>query len=280
PQLEQLRDRALAALATATGGAAVLANSAPHARHEVTCLPADLIARSGMADGQHLSNGLVAAWVAIDATTVTPLDAAVIAAADRSAPVGVTETDDRSIVIDNGVVAVTIDGDGLITSVWDHRAEREVILDGQRANVLELSPDTPIEYDAWDLDDYYANSVTEITDVDAIEIVDRGPLVAAVTVRRSFGRSQVIQTIVVRAGSARIDVITDIDWYEDDHVLKVAFPVDVHADTAACEVQYGHTMRPTHASTSWDAAKFEICAHRFVDVSEHGYGVALLNDCK
>src|SRR4029078_2343832 len=84
----------------------------------------------------------------------------------------------------------------------------------------------------------------------------------------------------LRAGSARLDIVNDIVWYESERVLKVAMAMDLPAREAACEIQFGHVMRPTHASTNWDAAKFEVCAHRWVDVSEHGYGVALMNDSK
>jgi alpha-mannosidase len=43
---------------------------------------------------------------------------------------------------------------------------------------------------------------------------------------------------------------------------------------------YGAARRPTHRNTSWDEVRFEVSAHRFADLSEPGYGVALLNDGK
>jgi len=275
-----LRSRSLAALTSSVGGSVMLANSAPHSRAEVVCLPSSLASSmSRAADGltQALGDGTLALYTEIDAMSVTGIDAARLV----TAPDAITaELDDGVIHIENGLLDVLIDGDGLITSIYDKRADREVIADGQRANVLELSTDHPIEYDAWDLDEYYANNTVEITDADSVEIIDAGPLVVSVRVQRSFGDSQITQTIVARAGSARLDVINEVSWHEDEKVLKVAFPVDVHADVANCEIQFGHVPRPTHASTNWDAAKFEICAHRWIDVSEHTYGVALLNDCK
>jgi alpha-mannosidase len=87
-----------------------------------------------------------------------------------------------------------------------------------------------------------------------------------------------VQDLTVRAGSARIDLSFDIDWHEEEKLLSLLLPLDVHAREAACDIQFGHVMRPTHASNSWDAAKFEVCAHRYVDVSEPGFGVAMLND--
>ncbi len=80
------------------------------------------------------------------------------------------------------------------------------------------------------------------------------------------------------AGSQRLDIETEIDWHESEKVLKASFPIDVHADRAASEIQFGHVYRPTHANTSWDAARFEVYAHRWVHVAEPGYGVAIVND--
>ena len=82
----------------------------------------------------------------------------------------------------------------------------------------------------------------------------------------------------MRAGSARLDIGIELDWQHDEHLLSIVFPLDVRADTAACDIQFGHVRRPTHPSNSWDAAKFEVCAHRYVDLSEPDFGVAVLND--
>ena len=97
---------------------------------------------------------------------------------------------------------------------------------------------------------------------------------------REFGDSTITQTMRLASGSRRLDFDTEVDWHEHHKFLKVAFPVDVHASRATYEIQFGHLERPTHTNTSWDVARFEVCAHRWADLSEPGYGVALLNDCK
>ena len=112
----------------------------------------------------------------------------------------------------------------------------------------------------------------------AIEVVDSGPLVGRVRVRYEFGASSATVTYTMRAGSARLDIGIELDWQHDEHLLSIVFPLDVRADTAACDIQFGHVRRPTHPSNSWDAAKFEVCAHRYVDLSEPDFGVAVLND--
>jgi alpha-mannosidase len=99
-------------------------------------------------------------------------------------------------------------------------------------------------------------------------------------VTRAFAASSLTQVISLAAASSSIDIETTIDWHERQKLLKLAFPLDIHADRSAAEIQFGHVFRPTHTNTSWDAARFEVAAHRFVDMSEHGYGVALLNDGK
>ena len=101
-----------------------------------------------------------------------------------------------------------------------------------------------------------------------------------VRVEREFGASSIIQHISLCAGSARIDFDTDVEWQEEHKFLKVAFPVNVHSPRATYEIQFGHIERPTHFNTSWDMARFEVCAQRWADLSEGDYGVALLNDCK
>jgi alpha-mannosidase len=182
--------------------------------------------------------------------------------------------------LDNGLLRVVIDDRGLVTSVTDLAAGREALAPGAAANLLQLHPDLPNEWDAWDVDRFYRNTVTDLTDVAELELVKTGEPgeVAAVRVTRAFGRSAVTQLITLRPGARRLDFETEVDWHEREKFLKAAFPVDVRADRSAAETQFGHVFRPTHANTSWEAAKFEICAHRFLYVGETGWGAALVND--
>ncbi|MFI5736487.1 alpha-mannosidase [Kribbella sp. NPDC051587] len=201
---------------------------------------------------------------------VAGLGAAVAAAAET--PVSVANG-----VLDNGVIRVTIDERGLITSLYDVEAAREVIAPGAVGNLLQLHVDTPNQWDAWDVDSFYKNNVRDVTEVDSVDFstVDG---VATVVVKRSFNRSTVTQTLRLEPGAKRVDIETEMDWHEAEKFLKASYPVDVHADRSASETQFGHIFRPTHQNTSWDAAKFEIAAHRWVHVAEAGYGVAVVND--
>ncbi|TWS18321.1 alpha-mannosidase, partial [Tsukamurella sputi] len=140
-------------------------------------------------------------------------------------------------------------------------------------NLLQLHRDIPNHWEAWDIDSFYRRDVTDLVDADSVSVEGD-----AVVVRRSFGDSAITQRIGLLAGSPAVDIVTEIDWHERQKLLKLAFPFDVHADRSAAETQFGHVFRPTHANTSWDAAKFEICAHRWVHVGEPDYGVAIAND--
>jgi alpha-mannosidase len=180
--------------------------------------------------------------------------------------------------LDNGLIRVELDDDGLITSIVDLLAGREVLAPGARGNLLQLHTDLPNHWDAWDIDEHYRRRRTDLTAASSVAAVEHGPLAGAIRVERSFGASSIVQTLQVRVGSRRLDITTDIDWQETEKLLKAAFPIDVHADRSTAEIQFGHIHRPIHTNTSWDAARFEIYAHRWVHVAEPGYGVAVLND--
>jgi alpha-mannosidase len=169
---------------------------------------------------------------------------------------------------------------GDIRSIRDHRFDREVLTPGSPGNVFQLHRDLPNDYDAWDVDPFYMETCEEVGGVTALEIVEQSELRAVVRIERKFGASLIVQRIAMCAGSARIDFDTDIEWQEEHKFLKVAFPVNVRSPRATYEIQYGHTERPTHYNTSWDMARFEVCAQKWADLSEGDYGVALLNDCK
>ncbi len=186
--------------------------------------------------------------------------------------------DERSGVLRNGRLAATWDATGQLCSIVDLLAERELVPAGKHASAVELAVDHPVRYDAWDVEHWARRAPEVIETVASIEVVAAGPLIGIVRIRRTFGPSSVSLSYVLRAGSSRLDVEVELDWQHDERLLSIAFPLDVRADTAACDVQFGVVHRPTHRSTSWDAAKFEVCAHRFVDLSEPSFGVAVLND--
>lgn len=206
----------------------------------------------------------------------TPHDAAPAVRAGRGAG-----DDAGTTVLDNGLVRVSVDSGGLLSSVRDLVAGREVVPEGARANLLQLHRDLPNRWDAWDIDASYRHNVTDLTGCEGVEVVIATDDEAVVEVRRSFGArgaSQAVQRIRLRRGGRRVEFETEVDWQESEKLLKVALPLDLRAEHSSAEIQYGHVRRPLHENTSWDVARFEVCAHRFVHVGEAGYGVAVAND--
>jgi alpha-mannosidase len=180
-------------------------------------------------------------------------------------------------VLSNGLVSVTVSAEGLITSAVDAASGRDAIAPGREANLLQLHQDLPNRWDAWDVDRFYRNRVTDLRAADSIEFT-RDNAGGHVTIVRSFSRSRVTQTLTLAPGSRTLRIDQETDWHETEKFLKVAFPLDVRAEHVAAETQFGYQKRVTHTNTSWEAAKFEASMHRFVQVEDSGFGVALVTD--
>jgi alpha-mannosidase len=202
---------------------------------------------------------------------------AVAAGAQPGEPVQLIERD-GAFVLDNGVIRVTVEASGLISSALDLATGREAIAPGGVGNLLQLHQDFPNMWDAWDVDRYYRNSVTDVTTVDAVAAARADDGSVRVTVRRSFSASAVTQVLSLAPGARTLVIDQSTDWHETEKFLKVAFALDVRAEHTAAETQFGAHRRVTHTNTSWEAAKFETSMHRFVLVEEPGFGVALVND--
>ncbi|WP_240675577.1 alpha-mannosidase [Cellulomonas endophytica] len=180
--------------------------------------------------------------------------------------------------LDNGLLRVRVDEDGTLGSVHDLVADREVLAARTAGNVLQLHVDQPARFDAWDVDEPYRRRRREVRSVAALRLEDGDPARPRVVVEREDGASSYVQTISLAAGERRVDLVLDVDWHERETFLKVAFPLAVHAVRSTAETQFGHVHRDTSTNTGWDAARFEVCAHRWLHVGEPGYGVALVND--
>ena len=192
--------------------------------------------------------------------------------ADTQAKNKVTVSDNS---IENDVIRIVFNDKYHIISVYDKEENREVLSDGAEANRIEIFEDYPREYDAWEITDYYKQKMWIADDVTEVSLIKNG-----LRIKRKYQKSEIIQDITLRNGSKRIDFATTVDWHEDHVLMKASFPVDIRNTYATYDIQFGNLQRPTHANTSWDAAKFEVCAHKWADLSETGYGVSILNDCK
>lgn len=182
--------------------------------------------------------------------------------------------------LENHFYRLELNERGQITSLFDKRRGREVLAPGARANVFQAFEDRPLNFDAWDIDLYYQEKMIEVEELVEAVVEETGPLRGVLRLAWRLYGSTITQRLTLYAHSPRIDFRTEIDWHEHQVLLKAAFPVAVRATRATYEIQFGSVERPTHWNTSWDWARFEVCGHKWADLSEGDYGVALLNDCK
>ena len=183
-------------------------------------------------------------------------------------------------LLENDYLRVELDARGDIVRVYDKVRSREVLAEGTVGNQFQAFEDRPMRFDAWDIDSYYEDKMWLSEEAVSVTVVESGPLRGTLEIRRRILGSEYTQRISLSHKGRQLDFATTINWQERHVLLKVAFEVTVLAPAATYEIQWGHVERATHRNTSWDWARFETCAQKWVDLSEDDYGVSLLNDCK
>ncbi|WP_259457918.1 alpha-mannosidase [Salipaludibacillus neizhouensis] len=183
-------------------------------------------------------------------------------------------------VLDTPFYHVKFNKLGEILSLFDKSEKREILRENELGNHFVLYEDRPWEYDAWNIEKSYLDKAYYIDSCEEFKITECSPLRVIIQLKKSFLNSYMKQKIIFYQHSKRIDFETTVDWHETNLLLKVEFPVDIHTSKASCDIQFGNVERQIHPNTSWDQAKFELCAHKWVDLSEPGYGIALLNNGK
>jgi alpha-mannosidase len=186
----------------------------------------------------------------------------------------------ESHALENEHLRAEFADNGELVRLWDKNAKRDVLVNGEHGNQFKMYEDKPGKYDAWDIVATYYEHEIPINGESTLEIDETGPLRGSLKLTRKIGNSTLVQRISLSADSRGLTFETEIDWYERQRLLKVGFPVAINADRATYDIAYGNIERPTHRNTSFDAARFEVPAHWWMDMSEYDYGVALLNDCK
>jgi alpha-mannosidase len=197
--------------------------------------------------------------------------------------VSVKEVSTDVFVLESDQLRVRVEA-GVITSLYDRLAEREVIPKGQKANQYIIFDDKPLYWQAWDVEVYHLETRKPLHSSETKIHEEKRHRVSLVTHTKISDKSS-IKTILTLAAAipgqqSHIEVTSTVEWHETMKFLKVEFPVDIRNTEASYETQFGVIRRPTHYNTSWDMAKFEVCSHRFADLSENGYGVSILNDSK
>lgn len=199
-------------------------------------------------------------------------------AEDGAPPVRLEETA-AGFVLQNDHLRAVVRRDGSVTSLRDKRTGREAL--AGPANRFVLFDDLPVNWDAWDVDAFHLEKSRPVAGAKTCRVLERHPLRVTLEFHYDISAtSRMRQLVTLDAVAPRLDFACDADWNEAHQFLKVEFPTTIRSDTAAYEIQFGHLRRPTHFNTGQDLARFEVCAHRWADLSEPGCGLALLNDCK
>lgn len=170
--------------------------------------------------------------------------------------------------------------DGRIISIYDRVHHRELVRPGTVANALELYEDKPMDFDAWDIDIYHREKMTALMPLGLPTVTEQGNLRTVLSWRYRTAESEILQDMILYAHTGRIDFETHVNWQESHKLLKAAFYTDIRTTKATYDIQFGHVERPTHWNNSWDLAKFEVCGHKWADISESDYGISLLNNGK
>lgn len=180
-------------------------------------------------------------------------------------------------VLENQHLRLEVAPDGTMARLYDKDHQREV-LDG-RGNQLWAYTDVPRYWEAWDIDASYVHEGREIP-ASQVKLIEGGPMRAGIWVERKIGESRLEQTYWLWGGSRRLEIETTADWQERRTLLRALFPLKVRTPEAWFDTAFGALARPTHTNTPWDAARFEVPALRWADLSEAGYGVSLMGGSK
>ena len=183
----------------------------------------------------------------------------------------------ENLVLENNFIRYEFAENGEILKAFDKESNKEVM---NKGNIFSLYVDRPSNWDAWDIDIYYENELVENAKPVTAEKIISGSVRDALKFELEIGVSKITQKVYLPKNSRRLDFETEVDWQEVHKMLRVSFDTKIKSSEATFDIQYGYVKRNTHRNTSWDVAKFEVAAHKYIDISDHGYGVALLNDCK
>ncbi|MCF6445878.1 glycoside hydrolase family 38 C-terminal domain-containing protein [Nereida sp. MMG025] len=268
----------IATLTEAAAQTAIAALAAPDAsviNTAPTTGPRLALTQTAGTNGQPVDGGTLVLFDQLESYATMPLSAA-------SAPAHPATCTQQGggFVLENAFVKVALTGAGHLSAVIDKTNGRNILAKGEAGNTLIAFEDRPICWDAWDIDPTYEDRCESITGDTHAEITETGPLRAALRVTTRWRSSTITQDIQLCAHSARLDFVTDVDWHEQHTLLKAAFPTRLSPKDASFDVQWGRVCRSISRDTAFDAARFEVPAHKWAAVSDGGDAVAVLNDCK
>jgi alpha-mannosidase len=275
----QLRDDALAVIADQLDGDVLLVNATSFTQPGLIFVP-NGSSQQFTRDGKPVPVQLVESGVWADVGELAPYSVTALQATEENQSSSILDRPTSTVTLENAFIRVEFNADGDITRIFDKQAGREVLAPNAIANQFQAFEDRPSHWDAWDIEIFYDDKMWPAEPASSMEWVEYGELRQTIEIKRTIMHSAYTQRISLSHNSPRLDFDTHITWNERHILLKVAFPVNVLSPLATYEIQWGNVQRATHHNTSWDWARFETCAQKWVDLSEGDYGVSLLNDCK
>lgn len=273
---------ARALLTTEDSGSVTLLNPLGFAREDTLYLPAEQLPRAAGAVYQPTETVEGAPCWAVDGVTLPGFAAATYPVETAPAATGASPFRYDGNTLETPFAALTFDENGFIASFLDKRLDRELrAADGLPLNTFLFGEDMPADWDNWDVDADLQLKLAPAGELLSRQVVSDGAVEFRLRSEyRLSEKTTLTQDLVCHARSPRIDFETVIRWQDRHRFLKAAFDLDFRADFARNEIQFGHVLRPTTRNTEQEQAKFEVCNHRWTDLSELDQGAAVLNDCK
>lgn len=217
------------------------------------------------------------AKAAVAAVSIPAMSSITLFRADKAAA---GQQSGADLVLENEWIRYEFNERAELCAAFDKELNRDVLVNGGKGNELALYEDRPNDWDAWDIDLHYETSKLQTATATSVSRCADGPVRQGLCFNLKIGQSTIEQHIYLASHHKRLDFQTRVLWQEKHRMLRVSFPANVRTDHASFDIQYGYCRRPTHRNTSWDQARFEVAAHKYIDLSDRDYGVALLNDCK
>jgi alpha-mannosidase len=250
--------------APADGGVAVL-DSKNHV------LPSEVLQRDPRTNRFHLL---------VEVANVPALGYKVLHVVEKSQPFA-SDLKAEGLSLENSYLRVAVDKkSGCITSLYDKKSKFESLASGACGNQLQFFPDTPKDFDAWNIDSTALDSFTPLLQADSVELLENGPVRSVIRIKRSWQKSNFVQDITLDAGRDEVVVVNDIDWLESHVLLKAAFELAASSSKATYEIPYGSIQRPTTRNNTWEQAQFEVPALRWAELGDGQHGFGLVNESK
>ena len=186
----------------------------------------------------------------------------------------------EELLLETPFYRIRLRRDGSFVSLWDKELGREWVKDGCGFNRLHLYADHPGNYDAWDILPNYRDVERPLPVISELALTAQDGVHAELTVSFATEKSSWRMIIRLFAQSRAIEVEHQVDWHEKHRLAKVNFGPDVLTRVLRCDTSAGYIDRELTKNTSWQQARFEVCHHKWFDLSEADAGLAVINGGK